>query len=754
MSFDGIDGNVSNNYLQNVSGTYGRFKTAAGEVCFLESKARLSNSTEISSESRLTQFLRPVREALPVAEMNFNQLLQRDLDDHRVAVELVPYLLTPKREGPAFFPPIVACLLPFNNRVPSDSFPTAAAPQEIKDFATWRAVEYGAAFRADVLVGKDGKDHPLRIGRVNWNPEAAELVIIDGQHRAMALLAVDRTINHRWTGSAEKYKAFYEPVVKRCLANMSAEQRAAVFESLELPVTIIWFAGLNEGQSQHKAARKVFVDLNKNARPPSPSRLMLLSDNDLVSIFTREVLNRMRTEGAGYPIFGVEYDNPARDQASSAKWSTLINITAVYECVRRLMCGPEKFFTDMSTMFVGRDNETQMRLLLQESLDVKNALPQVIEDDRSYERDEIDQQNFPSKRVAILVDQFEKGWGSLISHFYARLKPFQIHAEALRQLREGWMPNGDPASSLAKEAIFEGVGLYWTVRDGEAHWREENNRRSEEKQPALPRTDVVNAWDVTETKKNEFYRIRAKLIYGSESKISESNGVFLTFSTAACQLGFVLAARTLAKRLNVSFDNVERFSSALISALNCAIEKRLAFMVRNEQGSINLLPKLDTPFAVHFRYFWLELICSLEAAQILADAGFTVSCEDLLSAARRAYRDFVIKQFAKKYKDSNPDLTDAQAVSAASADVDKRIKKSLLKHFEMTAAQYKDWVEGRTGAGDDGHEHGVDVSGPLSEETGDVPDQDASGDIEELERLLHASATVQDESGPSDPSGT
>lgn len=124
---------ASYNYQQVIMGTFGCFKTSAGTVNFLESKAKITNNPDGSNESRLTQYLRPVREALPVSEMNFNQLLQRDLDDHRVAVELVPYLLTPRNEGPAFFPPVVACLLPFSNRQPIDAFPARSDPKFIED---------------------------------------------------------------------------------------------------------------------------------------------------------------------------------------------------------------------------------------------------------------------------------------------------------------------------------------------------------------------------------------------------------------------------------------------------------------------------------------------------------------------------------------------------------------------------------------------------------------------------------------------
>ncbi|EFG78022.1 hypothetical protein HMPREF0591_2091 [Mycobacterium parascrofulaceum ATCC BAA-614] len=86
------------NYTQ---GLMGEFKTPAGAVSYLMTKARLGKDAT-DPERRLTQHLVPFREVIPTKELDFNQLLQRDLDDHRVAVNLVPYILEPSQSGPAF----------------------------------------------------------------------------------------------------------------------------------------------------------------------------------------------------------------------------------------------------------------------------------------------------------------------------------------------------------------------------------------------------------------------------------------------------------------------------------------------------------------------------------------------------------------------------------------------------------------------------------------------------------------------------
>src|SRR5271166_6391446 len=118
-------------FQYHAQGTTGEFRTPAGRVNYLMTKARLgAESTD--PERRLTQHLVPVREVIPSEELDFNQLLQRDLDDHRVAVSLVPYLLKPDLAGPAFFPPIVAIALPFAGQHPAD-FPLLGNPEVVDE---------------------------------------------------------------------------------------------------------------------------------------------------------------------------------------------------------------------------------------------------------------------------------------------------------------------------------------------------------------------------------------------------------------------------------------------------------------------------------------------------------------------------------------------------------------------------------------------------------------------------------------------
>src|SRR3546814_902531 len=151
-------------------------------------KARLGEES-LDPERLLTKSLRPVREVMSADDLDFNQLLQRDLDYHRVATNLIRYLLKNRTTGPTFFPPIVAVLLPFRNKVPS-TFPEYGDVSKVSDSGmTWRQEQAGESFQVRRLFDEETNSiHSINLAQLRWNSKTAQIVVLDGQHRAMALL--------------------------------------------------------------------------------------------------------------------------------------------------------------------------------------------------------------------------------------------------------------------------------------------------------------------------------------------------------------------------------------------------------------------------------------------------------------------------------------------------------------------------------------------------------------------------------------
>jgi hypothetical protein len=703
----------------SAEGTYGSFSTPAGAVAFVMTQGRLGKSST-DRRWRLTKELAPVREVLNIRDMDFNQLLQRDLDDHRIATELIPYVLKAAKNGPAFFPPIIAIVLPFDGKEPVDSFPAkseVAAHQDPERAINLAGYRYGDTFQFEYIVDVDGLALDVRFSRVSWNPEKIKLVVMDGQHRAMALLAINRTKNDLWRqSSGEKYEAFYADAVKSCLAPTSGQPQIDL-EGVEFPVCICWFPNCaDDHQNPHHGARKLFVDINSNAKPPSASRLILLSDTELLNIFTRELLNRVRHIDSSLPLFAVEYDNPDCEASRPARWSVLTALDTLKNAVLRTTFGPARYIKDMGSRFSGRPNWGEMNQFMRDTLDVKSLFPDEFEDGpRLMRRDGISNTEFPAYRKELrndLLDRFFEKRGAGIVTILSQLLPYQQHIKTLLEMYRAWQPGGDNAGQLAKDALFEGMGMYWTLRDGHQHYSEKCVAARERSETIPMQPDVSKAWKILdELKKEEFLKERARYFFEMRSglptpdKIKQSEDVFQMMNTQACQLGAIMTwASVMQLHPSIAPDVVAKH---LVRAWNTAFttgpvdsRDRRLFMARSTvKFPINVIRKLDTPMAVYFRYFWLELLCCTQGLQQLGNEFEIEQIESMRSRARTVYLDFVISEnkryFSTGFPEWKRERLDKESRKAACKQLNKALKYwfglentfdplSLAKNAEVT----------------------------------------------------------------------
>lgn len=691
-------------------GSYGDFAIPAGKVGFLQTIARIG-SHEPSREQKLARELRPVREVLPTHTMNFNQLLQRDLDDHRVATELVPYVLESARTGPAFFPPIVAAVLPFEGETPCRGFPEVKDAIDEKGGFTWKAERYGKALEIARVFDQNDDDENeflLPLGRVSWNPEQTKLVVIDGQHRAMALLAIDRTLSNGWVGRAKRYKGFYESSIRKII-DVSAFQKEKDGLDLSFPVTLVWFPEQTKNAFDHQGvARKLFVDVNRNARRPSQSRILLLSDTELCSIFTRSILNQLRDSSQGLPIAAVEYDHPGRDQASYAKWSAVTNATIIHACIERSLFGTTKRIDAMTKQW-RKANAGEEAEFMRLSLEVAKEMKENVD---GFDRSDVSNTNFPASAVPLLTKQFMRGWGTFIVTMLGELLPYRVHGSLLRDVEREWTGTTQVAE-LAKEALFEGVGMYWTIRDSANHWeaaqlRKELSHANEEE------TELVKAWKVIATVKEDFEKRRIKkfLDLGDddelEPRISEPViGAYDVFSTSACQLGFVLAARVLALRQEIGLGEMKGFTDAVMKAANAGLSgvtrqglgrQTVLWSGHHEVANFNVLVKLDTSMATYFRYFWLEVLATPEAVKHLKVSVKPATLYKARDEGRAGYWQYIKSHKERGLKRERRVLPEKPAmkesiVEEARLHAKKTLSDALKEWFKVDDKAFNKWYD-------------------------------------------------------------
>mgnify|MGYP001141445284 FL=1 len=114
-----------------LKGSVGSFKVGTGrpgqnslEVKYFLTHVGLDFGS--GSNEAVLNHMAPVRELFDFEELDFDEIMQRDIDDARVSSELVPYLLDAKSADLIkLFPPIVVVVLPVQETAnrPDDLYP-------------------------------------------------------------------------------------------------------------------------------------------------------------------------------------------------------------------------------------------------------------------------------------------------------------------------------------------------------------------------------------------------------------------------------------------------------------------------------------------------------------------------------------------------------------------------------------------------------------------------------------------------------
>ncbi len=263
-------------------------------------QTHISFDMDGSNKERLFANLLPVREIFQTKDMGFDDLMQRDIDDGRVSTELIKYLLEPGN-AVKFFPPIVAVvvpvgthkqLLPAYPEITEESLPESNFIRHIQ-----RSGPKGKESFEFEQLEVDGELCEFDYAKLRINTNKCKIVIVDGQHRAMALLALYRNIKG-WPDNTAAFRHYYTRWTPEHLKKFDLTK-------ISLPITICVFPTLTGEHPSLKvteACRAVFLALNKNARPVTRARNILLNDRDLVPFFERAILEEVKNFAIDGPI--------------------------------------------------------------------------------------------------------------------------------------------------------------------------------------------------------------------------------------------------------------------------------------------------------------------------------------------------------------------------------------------------------------------------------------------------------------------
>ena len=668
-------------FPESISGLSGSFVTPAGTVSYLLTKATLRFKGEKGGEeeqnSRLTTVLAPVREIIDVSQLGFDQLLQRDLDDNRIAHELIPYILGGKKSGKPLFPPIVAMLVPFADGVMKKSY--GSVEPAVLPNAEWESdrntITFGDYFRIETPPEGSLTPHAATL---RWNQERTKLVVLDGQHRAMALLAIHRVKTSSWPPGAAKFQTFYKEFVEHRLK--AAETTFP--DLIELPVMLVWVPDPNADLPG--IVRKLFVDINNNARIPSPSRILLLSDEYLDNHLTRRLLTLIRTEESGVPLTSVEYDYPSKGNKIVGRWSCVSNIEILRELIRWLINRSDLVLhrMDIDVVRKGRMEGPIFDKSLRKELKVA-TLGKTFEDgEAELKTADFSNDVFPrfnKAKMEELLQNFDNYHGKPLIELLSRTAPFSAHFTAIKEFQEKFFDNYDRSivAGLCHEALFEGQGVYWTIKKGHESGKNKN---------------LSQCWKaLSKDMMERFCELRAERYCGSKlsgDDLKMTNLLFDQLRTIAAQGGLALLFGSLTRTANANtskkkIDLAKRIANAISASLTGADAKKSRFcLIPRQKDSLNLIGRLDPKFAGHWRYLWFEVMLRSSGIDGLVSCGVSVELhQSLIDQARTYYIHEMIKlrikDLNKPHPTRKPDSFRDKATSLVIVDLVDAFTKSL-----------------------------------------------------------------------------
>lgn len=445
--------------LQGSTGSF-RVGASGGKNSTIEVKYFLTHVSldyENGASAKVLSHLAPVRELFEAEQLEFDEIMQRDIDDARVSSELVPYLLDKRsRDMVKLFPPIVVVVLPTmpNQNRPAEKYPkvekNTIAGDGHDEFRT-RSGPIGQEVFEFVQPMLDGRTIDHDLNRFKLNTTRTRLVIVDGQHRAMALLALYRNLMQDWANERRApYKDFYEEWTPNYIRQFELDQ-------ISLPVMFCTFPELDAGYEGDfdlkQAARSIFLTLNKTARKVSESRNRLLDDNDLVALLLRTTLSgikRRDTQSKGsLRIFNVELDQ-AHDRIKIESAIAITGVNHIYYITEHLLLNKREDVTGV----LPRQGKLFKRMDLEafgayRRLDGRNILGAAVADAtyRNY---------FTREAGRKLSESYQDLYGLFVEDFYVRFAPIESHCRASLWLEQHLL---NQENRKLRPILFEGQGM-------------------------------------------------------------------------------------------------------------------------------------------------------------------------------------------------------------------------------------------------------------------------------------------------------
>jgi hypothetical protein len=669
----------------HLNGTIGTFRVSAqdGSSAGVEVRYLLTHLTlsEKQGQAPLLSMLAPVREVFDLKQLGFDEIMQRDIDDSRVSLELIPYLLDTSTSGLIkLFPPIVAVALPLkpNSRVPDANYRkvdrTESESQEHKGI-TERHITAGPIgeeqfqffqyYRGETALPEGAQ---LSLSRDNCT-----LAIVDGQHRAMALLALYRNLTGGWSDSRRSpYESYYKVWPEK-------EIRSYNLSELQLPVLICTFPQLDGTMQQDidvvRAARRVFLTLNKTAKKVSDSRNKLLNDQDIVAECLRATLSYIKgldiKDDTGLRIWNIELDQEG-DRVKIASDVAFSGVSHLYHFTEHLLMHGHARTIDTK----GKVGAPRKRL--DDAFERLGLKDELTADQRNVNT----RVNYSDEIAEIFRERWTTLYVPIIDRVLGKLHPFAAFARATIHLNKELLGKRD---AELEKMLFDGQATSRTFDD----FREGLNRRVQDKEPNWTTPEIRETLD----RVNGLLNSRKTTV----ESMKANRALFLLDSLSAPAKKQILVDGLVAKpirdAIDRTFENVfstVAFQTAVICTYAEAIQIALQGIQHSSQALLDeyieninelLRPKNITELKAFLHTFEGELVVEPEVKLTVGGPTFrqVVLPGELQPAEWPKYRYLILEL----WKPSAPELKEVvdQDRARARGQVAQALYRRRLKTY-------------------------------------------------------------------------
>lgn len=488
-----------------IPGSIGQFsvKTDVGlSVPVKYIQTHIKFTTDETLQSRLFECLKPVREIFEPKHLEFEHLMQRDIDDARVSTSLIPYLLLPQTgDTVKFFPPIVCVVVPVSgDRRIQDRYPSIETAETQEPGADYKVVTQ----RSGALGNETFQFEQLKVGdqlqeydyaRLKINTSRCQIVIVDGQHRAMALLALYRNAT-KWPEKSAAYEHYYE--------RWSPEIFKDHLNEISLPAVICTFPTLETSNaldgtdmSVVRACRSIFLALNKNARPVSAARNILLDDDDLIAHCERKLLGKIKDQDVNSEdalrLWNFELD--AQDDKSKLRSTVAISgVMHIFSALERILLATDDPFGLNPPSIKKKQNADAFERSCLKRLNAFDLIGQELTDKTT-------RYSFTKEALAKLTESFQERYGNYMLKLFQKFYPFEACGSAAIELEKHIRGKHD--DSCVKN-LFEGQGNQYVFKSYIDSLSLELTQRYQDKKIPAELSKVLEYFHKTRERQEEY----------------------------------------------------------------------------------------------------------------------------------------------------------------------------------------------------------------------------------------------------------